>query len=306
MKFQYKVLTVFWIVFSINITTIAMAGSIIGDVSPQDSIKFGARDEFQATGALVDTVWQGRKYFRVYCTASLISPTVVLTAAHCAVNAFKNFEQFKPGDLVFMIDALPDDGEHSPAHQSTVSKIYIHPDWKFEKGNNGPDLAVLKLASPINSVTPFIVNSKEDELDGDMIISLVGYGVHGDGANGCYGLTQGSRRGGQNVISSIGPSKYKPEVDHIVFDMKTRAELKGLPKDFMEYTNCAGDSGGPVLRKYNGQWTIIGVNESGYPTDATGPYTDLGIDPYGRYGETAYSTRVKPYSDWIKTTGGLQ
>ncbi|WP_028747971.1 trypsin-like serine protease [Rhizobium mesoamericanum] len=285
------------------VSPVSFAGSVIHDVPPADAVAFGARSEFTASGALIFVTWPNRQYFRSFCTASLITPTALLTAAHCTRNPITN-RQFNPGDLVFQIDPMPDDGYHSPLYQAHVASIIPHPNWVFGDNTSGPDLAVIKLSDPIQAVTPFVVNSSDDELSGDRMISLVSYGLRGDGQGGCTPNSQGRRWGGTNVISSVGPSHEFPKIDHIIFEMKKRQE-RNLPLPFSGYTICAGDSGGAVLRNYNGKWTIIGVNESGYPTQATAPYFDLGLDPIGFYGETAYSTVVKPYYQWIKATAGL-
>ncbi|MEM6387070.1 MAG: trypsin-like serine protease [Pseudomonadota bacterium] len=90
------------------------------------------------------------------CTGALISPRIVLTAAHCAFNAHSG-ELMKPEDIVFHAGFR---NGHAKASRR-VRRIVTHPDYVFTgaeaAGHVAHDLALFELASEIRlpNVKPF-------------------------------------------------------------------------------------------------------------------------------------------------------
>jgi hypothetical protein len=91
------------------------------------------------------------------CTATLIAPDRVLTAAHCVKGSKQTFEV---GGGVY-----------------DVAEAINHPGWKGSAPNF--DIAVLKLATPVTNVTPMPLAS-EPPHPGEPII-IVGFGLTGVG-----------------------------------------------------------------------------------------------------------------------------
>ena len=167
------------------------------------------------------------------CTASVIAPTVLLTAAHCVAPAVVG------EGLVFkallghnLVDSA------NPSAKIDVSAVHWDRQFNAQALTNGHDIAVAILAQPIN-VTPLKFN--RGPLSGVSSARLVGYGLN-DGFNQ---TGAGVKRTAEVPVSSID--------DKFV-----------VTGSWFGTTMCSGDSGGPVLAKINGEDVIIGVNSYGF------------------------------------------
>jgi secreted trypsin-like serine protease len=168
------------------------------------------------------------------CTAEVVSPTVVLSAAHCVhpdeVGATAKFYVFTGTDLT------------SPTTLGTelpVSEVQWDPQWSPNNLQAGHDFSVILLAQP-TTIAPMAINrtALDSSLQGSTV-SIVGYGLSN-------GFTQTG--GGVKRIATTS--------------------LDGLSDQFVQTGNgssgiCSGDSGGPVIATMNGVDTIIGVNSFG-------------------------------------------
>ncbi len=169
------------------------------------------------------------------CTATLIAPKVLLTAAHCVSPAVVG------EGLVFsaLLGAnLTDQANPSPR----IAVTEVHWDTQFNAQNltAGHDIGVAILATPMKA-TPLPYNAAvlPSSLSGTNI-RLVG-----------YGLNDGFQQTGAGI-------KRKAEIRLNSFDDKF------VVTGGFGSTMCSGDSGGPVLAKINGVETVIGVNSYGF------------------------------------------
>lgn len=196
------------------------------------------------------------------CTGNLITPRVVITAAHCGGDI--------PLELVVEIGRAfigPTIQEHE--HALTFEDLTVHPEYR-ELGTNGPqdtgvyDLALLTVSedAPV-APTMFLTGPLEGDLQGTPLFS-VGFGITGPNQN---------------------DSGIKRSVDLV---------LSGLDNMFVTVNNadndsnaniCSGDSGGPMFH---------------YDTEL-GQYVQWAVHSWGdqNCSYTSGSTRLDIVNEWI-------
>jgi V8-like Glu-specific endopeptidase len=195
------------------------------------------------------------------CTATLINPTLLLTAAHCVdpavIGAGMQFEARFHHDIRNMPADKP---------ELRVPVKSVHWNTKFDKNNlpGGNDIAVAVLDRPAPShikPIPYAKAALPAGLSGQ--VRIVGFGLN----NGfdTQGTSAGTKR---EAMTNLGA----------VTALFVETGGSGQPRI------CSGDSGGPVLAKINGVETVIGVNSYGF------------IFCLG----SGQSTRVDAYPDFMK------
>jgi len=208
-----------------------------------------------------------------HCSGTLVGPSWVLTAAHCTGI----------GDL----STVPADGS-----RTSVSDVFVHPDYDPNSIVNGFDLALLKLESPVTSVSPAQRYRGNDEIG--HVGTSVGYGWSGDGFSGLV-TPPGTRRAGTNVIDSDDVVFGIPNTLLTDFDNPLDASFSNLgdptPLD-LEYLPASGDSGGPVFIDVDGRTLLAGVHKAV-------AFLGLVPDTYFVYGDILLLERVSPVNAWI-------
>ena len=197
---------------------------------------------------------------REICSATLIGCNTVLTAAHCVANDkdARNYKVYFQHAGLFSLAG-------TVAYQSTFR-------WPDDHTSLA-DVAVLKLAKPVEGIAPFAIND-EREHDPDLPGLTVGYGVTG-GGNGDYGL----KRFGPVVAAACPPAAQKTDLLCWKFDDGRGSDV------------CDGDSGGPLfLSQGRTRPVITGVTSGGSPTCQV---------PDHPFDASVYSNRV-----WIESTAG--
>jgi len=218
----------------------------------------------------------------VGCTGTLITPNVVISARHCGIGA---------GTLIRF-------GDNSNSPDFTVSvQSSILPD-----GNgsllDGGDVSILILTSPVpaNIAEPMRLIDETGDLEG-MVAATLGYGYNGLGSSGHGFSADGRRWGGENIIdaygspaSASGSNIISTDFDNGTGGANTIPSSSSTPLEF-EATTAPGDSGGPVLVQFGGEWVIAGVLSGG--TSSTSVYGDI-----------SWWTGTAIYRDEIESEGG--
>jgi secreted trypsin-like serine protease len=169
------------------------------------------------------------------CTATVISSTVVLTAAHCV---HPDLVGEKAQFVVLTAWNLLD--KENPSPQLEVEATHYDPEFSHKNLMNGHDIAVVILKQPTD-LPPIAIN--RETLKAEWVtkpVRLIG-----------YGLNTHFKREGAGIKRQATVKLKKVEEDFVV----TGSFTKGI---------CSGDSGGPILLTVDGVERVIGVNSFGF------------------------------------------
>ena len=212
---------------------------------------------------------QGDRTYQAYlggCGGTIIADTWVLTAAHCVGSG-------SPSSVrVGLYDRYSNEGE-----TISVSQIIAHPNYS----GSSYDVALLKLASPVNSgyVRAKLPTSEVLQAvaqPGDML-TVSGWGALSEGGSGPDVLHEVD----VPVVSTAvcnSSAAYGGQID----DTMICAGYQEGGKD-----SCQGDSGGPIVAAYQGEIYSIGTVSWGHGCARP--------NKYGVYARTSH------FIDWINS-----
>ena len=250
----------------------------------------------------------------------LISDRWILTAGHNIVTT-PNTPAFKPNEIKVRIGVDP-----NSAAELAVERVVIHPNWSATiaaEGSagfqTGSDVALIKLAESVTTITPAVWNQNKQEVIGSTLW-VAGFGDYsGNPAQtGEYptihayenvldriklnvSIPGGTMTGGVLASDFDSPAGDKNTLgDNIVksdeafFDTASIGSgSETVSKDF-EGVTVTGDSGGGVFGQIDGSWQLVGVISSG----ANEPLDGL---KDGEYGSIDIHMRTASHKDWINS-----
>jgi V8-like Glu-specific endopeptidase len=217
--------------------------AMLSACAPQPELDEPARATQAITGGAVDTndsaivllyAEDGASAF--ICTAALIAPKVLLTAAHCVSStlhsAATKYYAFYGNDL----------NAARPGDLHPIAEVHAHPAWDVNKLVAGHDVgvAILKDAATMPPLPLRRTALQVSELGRSL--RLVGYGA-----------TDGASQAGTGI-------KRETQTGLDDFDDFT------LTYNDASHLTCNGDSGGPALLVRNGVEEIVGLTSFGDET----------------------------------------
>src|ERR1044072_4025367 len=174
-------------------------GSILFVLVSADAVTYGTPDGsgHPNVGGLVypqvfsDGTW-------LYCSGTLISPTVFLTAAHCDIGSAR---------VTVTFDAAYQDGD-----KTFVGTWHADPQYGHDE-SDPHDLAVVVFDKPIKGITPALLPAAGSlsSLPGNQQITAVGYGAYevANQPGGHRYLYNDVRMAATGTLNSITPSSLR-------------------------------------------------------------------------------------------------
>lgn len=164
------------------------------------------------------------------CTAVLIKPRVLLTAAHCVSGV-----EPKNVRVVFKTNGSPQEGPSD----FKAEKLVVHE--KYDgKPENFSDLALVKISGEApKAYEPVALMTAKEKVSSDSV-TLIGYGITGEDKKDSMILRETTKSFASDIHAKDG---------YFGIDQKTRGG--GF---------CRGDSGAPIYAVVGGKRKLMGIN----------------------------------------------
>jgi secreted trypsin-like serine protease len=195
------------------------------------------------------------------CTGSLVAPTWVITAGHCAAVTgavgVPLLATLPAYSYTVTLGTVNTDGAGGEQHG--VKSVHVDPDYAATNGT-GSDVALLELSEPA-TVTPVQIVAPGDSTlwQPGALLAIAGFGITAEGGDSPSTLQHAAvpRVSDEQCAQAYGDST--PVVGN-AFDAAT-ALCAGFDQGGVD--TCEGDSGGPLLAFVPGGFRLVGATSYG-------------------------------------------
>ncbi len=195
------------------------------------------------------------------CTGTVISPRVVLTAAHCVQDL--NVGGFTPPDEYIVVTGRTNPRQTATGNSLKVSETHVFP--LFNPGSGYGDAALLVLTSPTPAPAIPLATAADSALyAGGAGVLLAGWGLTRANASSA----PNSLHSTSNVV--LDPPACKTRTRSYYPPYSTGGQMCTIDPPDRKNGGCFGDSGGPVIaQRADGSPVEIGIVSTGGPQCST-------------------------------------
>jgi secreted trypsin-like serine protease len=232
------------------------------------------------------------------CTGTLVTPTHVVTAAHCsslAPGGIANVPIGQPGQLIELSigayrtpSSSLTGGYQSDGEKHVGKVVYVNPGWAG-LGSVSHDVAVVELDSPSAKTPVKIASAEERSLwTAGTLATIAGFGVTESGGDQPDVLQEAQVPIVEDAVAAEAYPYLVDGVDPLFGGFESETQVAaGYPEGGVD--TCQGDSGGPLLVPAASAMRLVG--DTSYGAGCAEP------DFPGVYGRVADDT----LREWIRS-----